>query len=253
VLILLPPSEGKWIPVRGRPLDLDTLSFPELNSLRASIIAELGAVSARSDGTDILQLPTTMVSALALNARVPTAPTATAGQVYAGVLYAALDLDTLSGAALRRARSSILVISALWGAVRLRDRIPSYRLSMAVTLPGHPPLAARWRPELARVVPAAAGRGLIVDCRSSTYAAAWQPTGSLAGRTVGVRVFREIEGRRTVVSHMAKHTRGLVARAIVSADTEPRRPAALADLLAESFDVSLTQNPRGGYFLDVTV
>lgn len=251
MLILLPPSEGKRVPVRGRPLDLATLSFPELNPLRNELVGELGAVSDRADAHRILELPTTMAAALTTNARIETAPTAPAGQVYAGVLYAALGLDTLTGPALRRARSSVLVISALWGALRLRDRIPSYRLSMAVTLPGHPPMASRWRPLLAEVIPAAAGRGLVLDCRSSTYAAAWQPTGALADRTVGVRVFRVVDGRRTVVSHLAKHTRGLVARAVVSAPTEPRRPASLAELLAPTFDVTLTANPRGGYFLDV--
>lgn len=251
MLILLPPSERKRVPVRGKPLDLAALSFPELNPMRAELVAELSRVSSQPDAGGILQLPTTMGAALTTNTRLVTAPTAAADRVYAGVLYAALGLDTLTGTALRCARSSIMIVSALWGGLRLRDRIPAYRLSMAVTLPGQPPLATRWRPLLAEVIPAAAGRGLVVDCRSSMYAAAWQPTGPLVHRTVGVRVFREVQGRRTVVSHLAKHTRGQVARVIVSAPTEPRRPAALAALLAGSFDVELGPNPRGGWFLDV--
>lgn len=252
MLILLPPSEGKRLPVRGKPLDLSTFSLPALNPLRGTLLTELTAVSDRVDANAVLQLPATMGAALSTNTKIMTAPTAPAGSVYAGVLYAALGLETLSGPALRRARASIMIISALWGAVRLRDRIPGYRLSMAVTLPGHPPLAARWRPLLGEAIPAAAGRGLVVDCRSSTYAAAWQPSGSLADRTVGVRVFRTVEGRRVVVSHLAKHTRGLVARAVVSAPSEPRRPEALAALLAASFDVDLAPNPRGGWFVDIT-
>ena len=208
------------MPVRGRPLDLATLSFPELNPLRSELVGELVAVSHGADAHQILQLPTTMAAALATNVRIERAPTAPAGLVYTGVLYAALGLDTLTAPALRRARSSVLVVSALWGALRLRDRIPSYRLSMAVTLPGQPTMASRWRPLLAGVIPSAAGRGLVLDCRSSTYAAAWHPTEAVADRTVGVRVFRSVGGRRSVVSHLAKHTRGLVARAVVSAMLE---------------------------------
>ena len=38
MLILLPPSEGKTQRRRGRPLDLETLSFPELTGLRSRVI-----------------------------------------------------------------------------------------------------------------------------------------------------------------------------------------------------------------------
>ena len=86
----------------------------------------------------------------------------------------------------------------------------------------------------------AAGRGLVVDCRSSTYAAAWTPTGQLASRWVQVHV--------PGATHMAKHTRGLVAAAICELESEPRTPAALASTLAASgrFEVSLAEPARPG-------
>ena len=71
----------------------------------------------------------------------------------------------------------------------------------------------------------AAGRGVVVDCRSSSYAAAWRPGPEVAARTVAVRVLREQDGARSVVSHMAKHTRGLVARALLQAPRAPRTPS----------------------------
>ena len=85
-----------------------------------------------------------------------------------------------------------------------------------------------------------AGRGLVVDCRSSTYAAAWTPTGQLASRWVQVHV--------PGATHMAKHTRGLVAAAICELESEPRTPAALASMLAASgrFEVSLAEPARPG-------
>ena len=60
----------------------------------------------------------------------------------------------------------VLVWSGLWGAVRLTDPIPAYRLSGAVTLPGPGRLAAFWREPLRRALAEPARDGLVVDLRS---------------------------------------------------------------------------------------
>ena len=88
----------------------------------------------------------------------------------------------------------IVVVSALWGAVRLGDRIPAYRLDMCGRLPGLAHLTDVWKGPLGEVLPAAARRGVVVDCRSSEYATAWRPTGALAERTVVVKVIRDRAG-----------------------------------------------------------
>ena len=54
VLILLPPSEGKTQRRRGRPLDLETLSFQELTGLRIRVIEGAREVSARHDAHRLL-------------------------------------------------------------------------------------------------------------------------------------------------------------------------------------------------------
>ncbi len=71
-----------------------------------------------------------------------------------------------------------MIISALFGAVRLRDRIPPYRLDMCGRLPDLAHLPQLWRGPLDEVLPVAARRGLVVDCRSAEYGAAWRPSGS---------------------------------------------------------------------------
>ena len=73
----------------------------------------------------------------------------------------------------------------------------------------------------------------MVDCRSSTYAAAWTPEGDLADRWVQVRV--------PGATHMAKHTRGLVARELCRVGRDVRRVPQLAELLADAFEVAVEE------------
>ena len=113
----------------------------------------------------------------------------------------------------RKADAAVVVVSALWGAVGFADALPAYRLSMSVDLPGTGRLAPFWRQRLAAVLDDRAGDSLIVDCRSSTYATVWS---GVPERTVAVNVFQERNGVRTVVSHFAKHTRGELARHLLT-------------------------------------
>ena len=245
MLILLPPSEGKATGGRGRPLSLDALSFPELNGTRKAVIDALVTVSGRPDALDLLHAPQGAAAQVAANVNLRRAPTRRVDALYTGVLYDALDLGSLGPEARRRATRRVVVVSSLFGALRPGDRVPPYRLSMDVDLPGIGKLASAWQGPLDAVLGPATGRRLVVDLRSSTYVAAWRPSGALAERTVGVHVVREEAGRRSVVSHMAKHTRGLVARHLLDAGIDPRTPEALADALGERFRVALDA-PRPG-------
>lgn len=202
MLVLLPPSEGKAEPQRGRPVDLARLSFPTLTDHRARL----------------------------LDAALRTAPAVPARDLYTGVLYAALDLASLPAAAQRR----VVIISAQFGAVRPGDRIPRYKRVID---------AAAWRPLLAPELGRAAGRGAVLDCRSAAYAAAWHPPGD---RTAHVGVVREVDGVRTVVSHDAKRTRGLVARHVLASGARPRTVDDLAALVREAFPVELDPPERDG-------
>lgn len=252
MLVLLPPSEGKSGRSRGRPVEPSELSFPGLTRARLDVLTALERVSAAPDATARLGVPAGLADQVARNTRWRTAPAVPVATLYSGVLYGALDLAGLPAGARRRAGRRLLVVSAAWGLLRPGDRVPAYRLSMDVTLPGTGPLAAFWRPHLEDVVPGL-DDGLVVDCRSSAYAAAWRPTGAVAERTVVVRVLREVDGRRSVVSHMAKHARGLVARHLVSRPgRDPRTPHALAGALGEVFTVELGARERDGHHrLDV--
>ena len=244
--ILLPSPETKTPARRGKPLDLAGLSFPSLTPIRAAVLDALVAVSAEPDAAARLDVPPSLEAVVRRNVKLRDAPTATADTVYAGVLLDALGLADLDAASKRRARAWVVVVSALWGAVRLGDRIPAYRLNMCGRLPGLAHLPDLWRGPLAEVLPAAARRGLVVDCRSAEYATAWRPTGELAERTVAVKVFRVRDGKRGAVTHNAKSTRGLVVRRILTDAIDPRRPQALAEALSDHFKVELQPPTRPG-------
>ena len=254
MLILLPPSEGKAAPARrGRPVDLAALPHPELAPLRSELLDALAVASARPGAAESLGLSPGLADEVSRNVHVRTTPARRAIDVYTGVLYAALDHASLSPAGRRRANRWVRVQSALWGPVAPTDPVAPYRLPMTATLPGVGTVAARWRAVLGPVMGGLAGVGLVVDGRSSSYASVWRPTGPAAKAYVAVRVFSEVDGRRTVVSHAAKHTRGLVARWVCEAERTPRTPATLATLVAGHRPCALIADPRGGWFLDMTV
>src|SRR4051794_212809 len=124
MLILLPPSEGKAAPRRGKPLDLGALDFPDLTEAREQVLSAL--VELCDGDPDVaaktLGIGSTQLDLVVLNRGLRTNPTARADQIYTGVLYDALDVGTLSAAARRRATSRLAVTSSLFGLVRPGDR-----------------------------------------------------------------------------------------------------------------------------------
>ncbi|RBM18950.1 peroxide stress protein YaaA [Streptomyces sp. PT12] len=239
MLVLLPPSEGKAEKRSGAPLDASSLSLPGLNEARERVLDELIALCSgdQDKAREVLGLSEGQRGEVARNAALRNAPARPAGEVYTGVLYDALALGTLSAPARRRARGSLLIFSALWGAVRITDRVPAYRCSAGVRLPGTGPLASFWRAPLGEALADEAAGGPVLDLRSTPYAAMWRPDAATARRTVTVRVLqsRIVGGveRRSVVSHFNKATKGRLLRALLEAGPLPRTPAKLKAALRD--------------------
>lgn len=256
MLILLPPSEGKTAPRRGKPLDLAAFSAPVLTPAREAVIDALvtlceGDVIAAAE---VLEVGATQHDLVTLNAGLPSAPTARADAVYSGVVYDALDAATLSPAARRRAASRLAVTSSVFGVVRPTDRIPAYRLSGGTTLPGLGSVAGHWRAHLDEAMTDLLGGGLLVDLRSSMYAAFWRPAPTLARRVATVRVLHEVGGQRKVVSHFNKATKGRITRALLEDGANPGTPARLAEALRDlGWTVEVGAAGAQGTQLDVVV
>ena len=192
MLVLLPPSQGKASPDRGRRVGLSTLAYPRLRESRERLID-------------------------AVDPSLRAAPAIPAAELYTGVLFAALNLADLPW-------EGVLISSALWGVVRPGDRIPAYRLDMSAKPAGIGGLAAYWRGPLRAALP---DRGLVLDMRSGSYGAAWRPR---RATHLAVRGFTEgPDGSRTVITHMAKRVRGEVARLVIQAGGA-ERPEEVAEI-----------------------
>ncbi|MED5814707.1 peroxide stress protein YaaA [Mycolicibacterium sp. 050232] len=225
MIVLLPPSETKRTGGDGPPVRLDILSSPKLTPLRQSLIDELVDLAADPEASrKALGISASQDVEIERNAALWQAPTMPAIERYTGVLYDALDIGSLRGAAAARARARLAVGSALFGLLRADDPVPAYRLSASSKLPGQPGLAKRWRPLLEPVLADIAAHELIVDLRSGSYAGLGRIPGA-----VRVQVLAEHpDGHRTVVSHFNKAHKGHLARALAGSRAEPGDAAAVA-------------------------
>lgn len=211
MLIVLPPSETKSFGGDHPPLDWDSLSFPELNSVRKQIAAELVALD---DPFTVLGISDKLAAEVEANQQLLTSPTAPAILRYTGVLYDALSAGTLPNEALQR----LAIGSALFGVVRAGDLIPHYRLSGGTKLPTRsgttPTLKSRWGGLITEVLSSA--DDLVVDLRSGTY----QQLGRLK-TAITVRVESvQPDGSRKVVSHFNKHYKGELARVLALSEQD---------------------------------
>ena len=213
MLIVLPPSETKSFGGDHPPLDWDSLSFPELNSVRKQIAADLVALD---DPFTVLGISDKLAAEVEANQQLLTSPTTPAILRYTGVLYDALSADTLPDQALQR----LAIGSALFGVVRAGDLIPHYRLSGGTKLPTRsssttPTLKSRWGGLITEVLSSA--DDLVVDLRSGTY----QQLGRLK-TAITVRVESvQPDGSRKVVSHFNKHYKGELARVLALSEQDP--------------------------------
>ena len=256
MLILLPPSEGKAAPAKGPALRLARLSFPTLNLTRTSAVDALIRLceGPPAKARTVLGISARQDDELERNRSLRTAPTAPAGEIYTGVLYDALDLATLPKRSRARAASDIAIASALFGLLRIDDPIPAYRLSGDATLPGVGKLATTWREVVPAAIADAAGRGVVLDLRSSAYVALGPLPPELTERSLVARVLQDKGGKRTIVSHHNKATKGRIVRGLL-AQPRPRTVDGVAEALAAAdYRVELAPPVKGGpWTVDVVV
>ncbi|OZD55426.1 peroxide stress protein YaaA [Rhodococcus sp. 06-1477-1B] len=228
MLVLLPPSETKRPGGDGPPLDLAALALPSLRAARETVVDALIALSTDVDeAARVLKISAKRRHEIADNAALRDAPTLPAIDRYTGVLFDALDAESLDARARSWLGAHVMIHSAPFGPVGALDGIPAYRLAAGTSLPGAPALRRVWA-EAVRDAWAALGPSFVLDLRSEAYAALGPVPEGIS--SVYVRVMSEDSGGEArALNHFNKHAKGALVRALAA---ERPRIDSLDDLYA---------------------
>ena len=239
--ILLPPSAGKTTKETTNHLQLEKLWQAEhLTQTRRQLIDDVQNTALLADAAQIFKLGPKNAHEISQNLEIYDAPALAAWQLYDGVLYEAAKFEQIFsyGACAqdgqgqggqgqedqyqgdqRQLEELTLVFSALFGPVRLTDLITPHRLSGSVKLPGQGSVASIWSKALKELLAQQLSGHVVVDLRSAEYGAMYRPTrgSDCLLLNIGVAKVDPATGKRSVVSHWAKHTRGLLAGTLLEA------------------------------------
>lgn len=254
-MILLPPSEGKTVPQLQQTLDLTTLSFTELTSQRAKVLAAVIKLSEGRPSTarKVLGLTANQDSEIERNHDLLAKPVAPAMHVYTGVLFDAIGIHSLSKSAMNNFSRDAYVVSALFGLISVRDNIPAYRLSGSTNLPKLGALSTHWNGPVAQVL--ASTDEFIIDLRSGTYQKLGQIPADISPNAVVPRVLQKMpSGPPKVVSHHNKSTKGRIVRAIAESGKSLKSVESLAEVVAVlGADVEIIKPAKSGKPLGLDV
>ena len=237
--ILLPPSAGKTTKETTNHLQLEKLWQAEhLTQTRRQLIDDVQNTALLADAAQIFKLGPKNAHEISQNLEIYDAPALAAWQLYDGVLYEAAKFEQIfsygacaqdgqgqgqgnqpQGSGQGQLEELTLVFSALFGPVRLTDLITPHRLSGSVKLPGQGSVASIWSKALKELLTQQLSGHVVVDLRSSEYGAMYRPAcgGECLTLNIAVAKVNPATGKRSVVSHWAKHTRGLLAGALLEA------------------------------------
>jgi cytoplasmic iron level regulating protein YaaA (DUF328/UPF0246 family) len=216
VLVLLPPSEGKTTGGTGPAVDLASLSWPELTATRRRVGNALVRLcnGNPAKARKVLGLSEALDADRASGALIWESATIPAGHRYSGVLHDALGYPSLPVAARRRADTSVVVFSGLWGATRPTDEIPAYRIGIGTMLPRLAGLPATWHAALHLALDDTIRNEGALDLRSTGYHHMYRPSPAAAAQLVAVRIVGP-DGKRPAPSFQSKVAKGALVAALL--------------------------------------
>lgn len=241
--ILLPPSETKRPGGDGDPLSLDTFVLPSLTSARECVVEALVTLASDPETAQrVLKLSDRQRGEIENNARLRVARTMAAVDRYTGVLFDALEAQSLDAAARGWLGEHVWIHSAPFGPIAALDAIPAYRLAAGASLPGLGGLKRFWMDATTAAI-ADSEPGFVLDLRSEAYVALGPVPESVAGAYV-----RVVTETGKALNHFNKRSKGLLVRALarhsVLAETAEElrvRSAALGFELRETSDARVLE------------
>ena len=256
-MILLPPSEGKTDATGKQKLDFSKLSFPELTKQRQELV---NAVISMANGPAAKTRTALAISAkqdfeIERDQQLLIAPTGPAWSVYTGVLYEAIEIDSLSAKAKSKFEAENFVVSALFGLINVSDRIPAYRLSGDTVVPKIGSLTKFWSESISKLI---TDQGqFVIDLRSGNYVKLGPIGKEIADQVVVPRIMQKMpKGAPKVVSHSNKATKGRLVRALAQSAKTVNSVEQLANLAEKvALDVKIIKPSKIGipWGLDVIV
>lgn len=198
----------------GSRLDLSALGFSELAPVRKQVLAALRSLSvSRARSLESLGLSAAQAFEVERNRTVRSAPLLPAIERYTGVLFDAIDWQTVPDAAREWARRHVAIHSALFGMLRAGDAIPAYRLSHDSKLVVRErSLKRTWAAPVASAL--AATNEFVLDLRSEGYVGLGPaPAGSYFVRVVT----EDSDGVKRALNHFNKKGKGEFVRALMLA------------------------------------
>jgi cytoplasmic iron level regulating protein YaaA (DUF328/UPF0246 family) len=126
-----------------------------------------------------------------------------------------LEVDSLTATHRRRLDASVVIVSALWGAVAPSDPIPDYKLKMGASLPRLGKLSTWWRADISASIAERATGRRIWNLLPNEHAAAWDAPEGITH--VSVRFLEPGKDRQLVaVSHWNKFLKGALVRHLLA-------------------------------------
>jgi cytoplasmic iron level regulating protein YaaA (DUF328/UPF0246 family) len=151
-----------------------------------------------------------LAAATDANRAVGTSPTMPAASRFTGVLYDALDLGSLPPGPRRRADSSLLVLSGVFGLVAPSDPIPDHKLKMSVSIGRMGKLSTWWRGPVSRELAARADGRTVWNLLPNEHAAAVDLPGVAQTTVTFLEPGRD--GQLVAVAHWNKLLKGSLVR-----------------------------------------
>lgn len=236
MLVLLPPSETKragGVGVLERPALHGHAVLGETRTAVRDALVELSRGD-EAAAAKALKLGVRNRDELEHNFALDSSGVLPAIERYTGVVYDALDVESLGTDARAWIDEHVYVQSALFGLVSARDEIPAYRLSASSRLPAlSSPLKRIWGAAHARL--AWPTSSFVLDLRSNDYAALAPVPDDLKWQLSVVQ--RGDDGVVRALNHFNKAAKGDFVRRLALASTEigstPEEPEELVALGAQ--------------------